>query len=101
MKQAEKESYDWPLVEVAVALDREAAGKVTRASVLLGAVAPVPWRAKAAEAALVGRTVDAASAGDAGKAALQGASPLEHNGYKLPLIEVAVRRAVLAAVEAT
>jgi xanthine dehydrogenase YagS FAD-binding subunit len=101
VKQAEKESYDWPLVEVAVALDRDGGGKVTRASVLLGAVAPVPWRAKAAEAALVGRAADAASAGDAGRAALQGASPLEHNAYKLPLIEVAVRRAVLAAVEAT
>ncbi|HTQ48663.1 MAG TPA: FAD binding domain-containing protein, partial [Polyangiaceae bacterium] len=54
VKHAEKESYDWPLVEAAVALDRDGGGKVTRASVLLGAVAPVPWRARAAEAALVG-----------------------------------------------
>jgi xanthine dehydrogenase YagS FAD-binding subunit len=99
-KQAEKESYDWPLAEVAVVLERTA-GKCSRASVVLGAVAPVPWRASAAEASLLGRPVDATSAGDAARAALQGAVPLRDNGYRLPLIEVAVRRAVLAAVEGT
>jgi len=99
-KLAEKESYDWPLAEVAIVLER-AGNQCTRASVVLGAVAPVPWRARTAEAALVGRAVDATSAGDAGRAALQGAVPLQYNGYKLPLIEVAVRRAVLAAVEAS
>ena len=96
VKEAQKESYDWPLVEVAVHLERGAGGACTKASVILGAVAPVPWRARAAEAALVGRAVDAASARDAGKAALQGASPLRDNAYKLPLLETAVRRAVLA-----
>jgi len=99
VKQAQKESYDWPLVEVAVAVQRGAGGACTRASIVLGAVAPTPWRARAAEAVLVGRTIDEASARDAGKAALQGAAPLRSNAYKLPLLEVAVRRAVLAAVE--
>jgi xanthine dehydrogenase YagS FAD-binding subunit len=98
-KQAQKESYDWPLVEVAVAVERGAGGACTRASVVLGAVAPTPWRARAAEAVLVGRAVDDASARDAGRAALQGASPLRDNAYKLPLVEVAVRRAVLALLE--
>ena len=98
MKHAEKESYDWPLVEVALHLAR-ANGQCTEASVILGAVAPVPWRAQGAEAALVGRNIDAASAAEAGKAALQGATPLRDNAYKLPLLEVAVRRAVLAAAE--
>jgi xanthine dehydrogenase YagS FAD-binding subunit len=99
VKQAQKESYDWPLVEVAVVVERGAGGACTRASVILGAVAPTPWRARAAEAALVGRPIDEASARDAGKAALQGAAPLRDNAYKLPLLEVAVRRAVLASVE--
>ncbi len=99
-KQAEKESYDWPLAEVAVVIERSA-GKCTRASVVLGAVAPVPWRASAAEAALVGRAVDATSAADAGRAAVQGAEPLRDNAFRLPMIETAVRRAVLAAVEGT
>ncbi len=99
VKQAQKESYDWPLVEVAVAIERGPGGGCTRASIVLGAVAPTPWRARAAEAALLGRPIDPASAWDAGKAALQGASPLRDNAYKLPLLEVAVRRAVLACVE--
>jgi xanthine dehydrogenase YagS FAD-binding subunit len=98
-KQAQKESYDWPLVEVAVALERGAGGACSRASIVLGAVAPTPWRARAAEAVLVGRRVDEASARDAGKAALQGAVPLRDNGYKLTLIEVAVRRAILACTD--
>ncbi|HEY1694312.1 MAG TPA: FAD binding domain-containing protein [Polyangiaceae bacterium] len=99
VKQAQKESYDWPLVEVAVAVDRGPTGACTRASVMLGAVAPNPWKARAAEAALVGRPLDEASARDAGKAAVQGATPLRDNGYKLALIEAAVRRAVIAAGE--
>jgi xanthine dehydrogenase YagS FAD-binding subunit len=98
VKQAQKESYDWPLVEAAVALER-IAGKCTRAAVVLGAVAPTPWRARAAETALLGRPIDDASARDAARAALEGASPLRDNGYKLALIEVAVRRAVSAAAQ--
>jgi xanthine dehydrogenase YagS FAD-binding subunit len=100
VKQAHKESYDWPLVEAAVSMERAAGGACSRASVVLGAVAPTPWRARAAEAVLVGRVIDDASAREAGKAALQGAAPLRDNAYKLPLLEVAVRRAVLASVEA-
>jgi len=101
VKQAQKESYDWPLVEVAVAIERGANGVCTRASIVLGAVAPTPWRARAAEAVLLGRAIDPASAQDAGKASLQGASPLRDNAYKLPLLEAAVRRAVIATTENT
>jgi xanthine dehydrogenase YagS FAD-binding subunit len=97
VKHAQKESYDWPLVEAAVVLERTDRRTCARASIVLGAVAPTPWRARAAEAALVGRPIDEASARDAGKAALQGAAPLRDNGYKLSLVEVAVRRAILAA----
>jgi xanthine dehydrogenase YagS FAD-binding subunit len=96
MKQGEKESFDWPLAEVAVLLEREG-GRCKRASIVLGAAAPVPWRAKAAEAALSGRAVDEAAARDAARAAVQGATPLEQNGYKVILFETMVRRAILAA----
>lgn len=99
-KHAEKESYDWPIVEAAVAVERSGT-TVTRASIVLGAVAPVPWRAQAAEKALMGRAIDDASARDAARAALIGAAPLRDNAYKLPLIEVLIRRALLAAAEAS
>ncbi|HYI01291.1 MAG TPA: xanthine dehydrogenase family protein subunit M, partial [Hyalangium sp.] len=96
LKQGEKESYDWPVAEVAVALELDGR-KVRKASVVLGAAAPVPWRASAAETALVGRELDAATIQAAAKAALQGANPMSGNAYKLPIFEAVVRRTLLAA----
>jgi xanthine dehydrogenase YagS FAD-binding subunit len=96
IKQGEKESYDWPLAEVAVVLERE--GNVCkRASIVLGAAAPVPYRARAAEAALAGKTIDDDIARKAAKAALEGATPLSQNAYKLKIFEAIVRRTILAA----
>jgi xanthine dehydrogenase YagS FAD-binding subunit len=96
LKQGEKDSYDWPLVDVAVALELEG-GRCARASVVLGHVAHVPWRARAAEEALAGKTLDEALAATAAAAAVRGATPLPGNGYKTRLVEVVVRRALLAA----
>jgi xanthine dehydrogenase YagS FAD-binding subunit len=96
IKQGEKESYDWPLAEVAVVLEEEA-GTCKRASIVLGAAAPVPHRAKAAEAALTGRRIDDAAVQAAAHAAVQGATPLAQNAHKLQLFETIVRRTILAA----
>lgn len=98
LKLAGKESFDWPLVEAAVAL-RLDGERVAQASIVLGHVAHVPWRAKAAEAALAGKTLDEAAARAAAAAAVEGATPLPGNAYKTRLVEVAVRRALLAAKE--
>jgi xanthine dehydrogenase YagS FAD-binding subunit len=97
VKAAEKSSFDWPLVDVAVALDFSNDGLCITASVVLGAAAPTPHRAKAAEAALTGSRIDEATAARAGRAALEGATPLPKNAYKLALIETLVRRATLQA----
>jgi xanthine dehydrogenase YagS FAD-binding subunit len=96
-KLGEKESYDWPIAEVACVLERSG-GRVTRASVVLGAAAPVPWRAREAEAALTGQPLGEASARAAAKAALVDATPLSGNAYKLQVIEAVVRRTLLAAM---
>jgi xanthine dehydrogenase YagS FAD-binding subunit len=96
MKLGEKESFDWPIAEVAVAIN-QSAGSITKASVILGAAAPVPWRAKAAETALVGKPINEQSAAAAAQAALEGAAPLSGNAYKLPIFEAVVRRTILAA----
>ncbi len=99
VKFSEVESFDWAVADVAVVLDL--ANSVCRkAAVVLGAAASVPHRAKAAEAALIGKTVDETVARAATHAALQGAAPLTKNGYKLPLFETLVHRAVLAAAQA-
>jgi xanthine dehydrogenase YagS FAD-binding subunit len=99
VKQREKESFDWPLADVAVGLDLDSEGVCRRAAVVLGAAAPVPHRAKSAEAALTGKRIDGNVAIDAARAALTGATPLSKNTYKLPLFETLVRRAIIAAAD--
>lgn len=96
IKQGEKESFDWAIADVAVVLE-QAQGRVRRASVVLGAVAPVPWRACAAEALLVNQSVTEETARAAARAAVQGATPLQENGYKVPILEAVVRRTILQA----
>jgi xanthine dehydrogenase YagS FAD-binding subunit len=78
-------SWDFALVGAAIAL-RLADGVVREARVAFSGVAPVPWRAKAVEAVLTGRRLDTATIGHAATAAVKGAEPLAHNGYKVPLL---------------
>jgi xanthine dehydrogenase YagS FAD-binding subunit len=65
--------------------------------VVLGHVAPTPWVAAQAEQALAGKAVNDSVAEEAGKAAATGATPLSQNGYKVQLVRVAVKRALLEA----
>ena len=97
LQVAEKAAFDWPLAAVAVVLDLDAAGLCREASIVLGAAAPAPWRARQAEALLTGTTISGEKAEAAGEAALAGATPLAQNAYKLPLLATLVRRAVLGA----
>jgi xanthine dehydrogenase YagS FAD-binding subunit len=99
VKIAGKESFDWPIAEVAVVLRRQG-GIVRRASIVLGAAAHAPMRSRAAEAALEGLPITAESAAAAGRAAMSKATPLRDNAYKVPIFEVALRRAVLGAAGA-
>ena len=78
-------SWDFALVGAALAL-RLAGDVVREARVVLAGVAPVPWRAKAVEAALTGHRLDPAIIDHAAAAAVKGAEPLAQNGYKVPLV---------------
>ena len=89
----ERAAFDWPLVSAAIAL-KVSGGVVREARVVLGQVATIPWRSAAAEKALVGKAVGAASAEAAGKAAVEGAQPMSDNGYKVDLTATLVRRTV-------
>jgi xanthine dehydrogenase YagS FAD-binding subunit len=91
----ERAAFDWPLVSVALALKAEA-GTVREARVVLGAVAPTPWRSLRAEQALLGKALDAEAAASAARAAIVGAAPLSDNGYKVALVQTLVRRTVLS-----
>ena len=98
LKLAQKESFDWPLADVAVALELAPDGVCRRASIVLGAAAPTPHRAQAAEVALTGKAIgDASRARAAAHASIEGATPLSKNAYKLPMFETLVRRAILQA----
>jgi xanthine dehydrogenase YagS FAD-binding subunit len=94
----QKEALDWPLATASVALKMNG-DKITAARVVLGHVAPVPWRSHAAELALEGKSLNNATAAAAGEAAIRGAKPLSQNGYKVQLARVAVKRALLQAKE--
>ena len=94
----QKEALDWPLAAASVALKMNG-NTVTSARVVLGHVAPIPWEAAGAGKALAGKTITAATAEAAGKAAVEGAQPLSQNAYKVQLARVAVKRALLDAVK--
>ena len=94
----QKEGLDWPLATASVALRMES-GKIASAMVVLGHVAPTPWREARVESYLVGKTVTEHVAEAAGKQAAEGATPLRHNAYKVQLARVAVKRALLAAAK--
>ena len=92
----ERQLLDWPLTAAAVVLEMSG-NTVQSARVVLGHVAPTPWRSSQAEQALAGKTVSDDVAMAAGKAAVAAATPLSQNKYKVQLASVAVKRAVLAA----
>jgi len=92
----QKEALDWPLVTASVVLNM-AGERVSSARIVLGHVAPTPWVATEGQMALSGKAVTPAVATEVGKAALEGATPLSQNRYKVQLARVAVKRAVMMA----
>jgi xanthine dehydrogenase YagS FAD-binding subunit len=95
-KYAEKDSHDWPIADAAVVLQMDG-NTVRNASIVLGAAAPTPMRATGAEAILKGKVLNEELARQAGKAAMDGATPLAHNAYKVNLFETAIYRTILYA----
>ena len=92
-----RHGLDWPYVTASVALQLKG-GKASEARVVLGQVAPVPWLSPGAGAALTDAILNEGTAARGGEAAVQGAKPLRGNAYKIQMVKVAVKRALLAAV---
>lgn len=97
LKQMERKTWAFALVSVAAAA-RVHGGQVTDVRLVLGGVAPLPWRAREAERVAEGTALDERVAAAAGEAAVAGAQPLEHNAYKIVLARELVRRALLRLV---
>ena len=94
-----KQSHDWPLAAASVNLVMSGA-TVKSARIVMGAVAPIPWRVQAAERVLAGKAITEAIATEAANAAVAGARPMSGNKYKIQVARTAVKRAILAATRA-
>lgn len=95
LKAMDRAVWTFALASVAAAVELNDSNRVERARLVLGGVAPIPWRAKAAEEVLRGGKITEESAREASEAALANAQPLRDNGYKITLAKELVRRALL------
>jgi xanthine dehydrogenase YagS FAD-binding subunit len=98
LKVRDRASYEFALVSAAVALDVEA-GVIRQARIAAGGVGTRPWRMRAVEEALAGRTPDRAAFEAAARLATEGTRPLSHNGYKIELLPRTIVRALEMAGE--
>lgn len=96
-KHKEKQSFDWPLADVAVALRMEGE-RCTSARVVLGSAAPVPFRSISAEQVLINKNINKETAMNAAEAALASAEPLSLNEYKVPLFKTIIFRTICQTV---
>jgi xanthine dehydrogenase YagS FAD-binding subunit len=97
LKFKERDSMDFAMSAVAAAVALGPNKTVSEARIVLGGVAPIPWRVPKAESALAGKTMSQDLLADVAKVALQGAEPLAKNAYKIPLTQTLVRRALAKA----
>jgi xanthine dehydrogenase YagS FAD-binding subunit len=94
MQVSDKHAFDWALVSCAAAAN-VVDGKLNQPRVALGSISPVPHQVQAANDFLDGKTLDDATVSKAADMILAGATPLEHNGYKVPLAHALIRRTLL------
>jgi xanthine dehydrogenase YagS FAD-binding subunit len=97
LKFKERDSLDFAMSSVAAAVAMGANKTISEARLVLGGVAPIPWRVPKAEAALIGKTMNSEVLATVARIALEGAKPLEKNAYKIPLTQTLVRRALAKA----
>jgi NADPH-dependent glutamate synthase beta subunit-like oxidoreductase/CO/xanthine dehydrogenase FAD-binding subunit len=96
LKHRVREAVDFAIVSVA-SIITEKGGKCENARIVLGAVAPAPFRAAEAEQAIKGKPMDRSNAEAAAEAAVAGAVPLSKNAYKVVITKTLVRRALVSA----
>jgi xanthine dehydrogenase YagS FAD-binding subunit len=92
-KVRDRQVWDFPLVNVASAIVFKD-GRVERMRVAANGVAARPRRFPEVEEAMRGKPRDEASAALAAELAIRGARPLQHNGYKVPLLRNLIKRAI-------
>jgi xanthine dehydrogenase YagS FAD-binding subunit len=94
IKYAMRNAWDFALASVAVALVSEG-GRARDCRIVLGGVAPTPWRSRAAEQEIEGKALSEANIESAARTAVAAAEPLAHNEYKIGLVRKLVRTALM------
>lgn len=94
LKQGARESYDWALADVAVVAEM-AGSNCKNVEIALGAAAPVPIKSKDAAESLKGKRLDEYNAKAAAVIAMEKATPLAKNAYKVHLFKALIKRALL------
>ena len=93
-----RKPIDFAIVSVASIITTKD-GVCTDARIVLGAVAPAPFRARIAEKKLIGKPITPQIAADAAEAALAAAKPLSKNAYKVQIAKALVKRAIMGERE--
>jgi xanthine dehydrogenase YagS FAD-binding subunit len=94
----EKQSFDWPIADAGVLLDIQS-GICRKAIIVMGSASPTPRHAVHSQNLLIGHRITEELARSAGQLAVQGATPLSMNGYKVQALSTAVYRTILLAAE--
>jgi len=97
-KARDRPVWDFPLVNIASAAKLNG-DNIESIRIAVNGVAAHPVRLVQVEAAVQGKPRNAATADNAGQVAIQGAEPLRHNGYKVPLMRNLVRRSIRGVEE--
>lgn len=99
-KVRDRQVWDFALVNIASAIDGSGS-TINSARMVVNGVSARPYRLEAVEAFLQGKARNEQTADQAGEIAVQGAIPLRHNAYKVPLVKALVKRAIRGAAEWT
>lgn len=97
VKLKERETWDFALASAAVKAT-VAGGSFSDVKIILGGVAPIPWRLEKVEQGIMKRKLNESLIKEAARAALQEARPLEENAYKIALVETLLVRSLLSLV---
>jgi xanthine dehydrogenase YagS FAD-binding subunit len=92
LKSMDRKAWGFALVSVALKY-AEVDGEFAEPRLVLGGVAPKPWRCKRAESLIAGESAQTINVDEVAEAALDGAVPLEHNRYKIFLAKGLIRQA--------
>jgi len=95
-KVRDRASYAFALVSVAAIVERSN-GRIRASRIAMGGVAPKPWRATEAEAALAGDPPNDRAFTNAAETALRGARGYGHNDFKIELAKRTLRRTLADA----